>query len=433
MDVRTAAALALDEVLRQGRSLTTVLPAWQGKVNPKDRPLLQELCYGVLRWYSRLDALAAQLLQKPFKTKDTDVHALILLGLYQMLYLRVPDHAAVSATVAATAALKKPWARGLVNAVLRNFQRQREELLAALEDDPVSHFAHPRWLIEKLRAAYPEQWQAILEANNQHPPMVLRINPSKTKRDDYRQRLAELGIESEPTPYSEDGLILARPVDAESLPGFAAGEVSVQDSAAQLAAELLNAQPFDRILDACAAPGGKTAHVLERQPTVEMAALDHDASRLQRLHENLHRLQLNATVITGDAANPDEWWDGRPFDRIMLDAPCSATGVIRRHPDIKLLRREEDIAQLAELQGRILRALWPLLKPGGLMLYVTCSVLPQENVRQLQRFCREQGDAHEEPLAAAWGIAQAIGRQILPGQAGMDGFYYACLRKGDAV
>ncbi len=430
MEVRTAAALALDEVIRQGHSLTSLLPRWQEQVSAQDRPLLQELCYGVLRWYTRLDALAAQLLQKPFKAKDTDVHALILLGLYQLIYLRVPDHAAVSATVAATAALKKPWARGLVNAVLRNFQRQSEALLIALDDDPVSRWAHPHWLIEKLRAAYPEQWQSILEANNQHPPLVLRINHAKMTRDNYRQRLLALGIESEPTPHSEDGLILARPVDVESLPGFADGEVSVQDSAAQLAAELLNAQPGEHILDACAAPGGKTAHVLERQPSVTMVALDQDGGRLQRLHENLQRLQLTATVITGDAADPDQWWDGRLFDRIMLDAPCSATGVIRRHPDIKLLRRSDDILQLAELQGRILKALWPLLKPGGQLLYITCSVLPQENVRQLQRFCREQSDAQEQPIVASWGQAQTIGRQILPGQAEMDGFYYACLQKG---
>ena len=431
MDVRTAAAHALDAVMRQGRSLSTVLPAWQEKIHPKDRALLQELCYGVLRWYPRLDALAAQLLEKPFKAKDSDVHALILLGLYQMFYLRVPDHAAVSATVAVTNSLKKPWARGLVNAVLRNFQRQHEALLAALDDDPVSRWAHPHWLIEKLRAAYPEQWQAVLEANNQHPPLVLRINHAKARRDDYRQQLLANGIESEPTPYSEDGLILTRAVDVESLPGFAEGKVSVQDSAAQLAAELLAAQPGERILDACAAPGGKTAHVLERQPTVQMVALDQDAARLERLHENLQRLQLSATVIIGDAAEPQSWWDGQLFDRIMLDAPCSATGVIRRHPDIKLLRRSEDITQLAELQGRILRALWPLLKPGGVLLYITCSVLPQENVRQLLSFCRDQDDAHEEPLSSAeWGMAQAIGRQILPGQAGMDGFYYACLRKG---
>ncbi|MDZ4261560.1 MAG: transcription antitermination factor NusB, partial [Pseudomonadota bacterium] len=258
MEVRTAAALALDEVIRQGHSLTSLLPRWQEQVSAQDRPLLQELCYGVLRWYTRLDALALQLLQKPFKTKDTDVHALILLGLYQLIYLRVPDHAAVSATVDATAALKKPWARGLVNAVLRNFQRQSEALLIALDDDPVSRWAHPHWLIEKLRAAYPEQWQSILEANNQHPPLVLRINHAKVRRDNYLQRLLALGIEAEPTPHSEDGLILARPVDVESLPGFADGEVSVQDSAAQLAAELLNAQPGEHILDACAAPGGKT-------------------------------------------------------------------------------------------------------------------------------------------------------------------------------
>ncbi len=430
MDVRTAAANALGEVVRHGRSLSSVLPQWQSKVPAKDQALFQEFCYGVCRWYPRLDAMVDRLLQKKLKAKDADVRCLMLLGLYQLFYMRVPDHAAVSATVAVVGKLKKPWAKGLVNAVLRNAQRQQESLQQALDADPVSRYAHPQWLVDALSKAYPDQWQAILEANNQHPPLVLRVNHSQVARDSYRRQLQEQGVESDSTPHSEDGLILRKAVDVATLPGFAAGHVSVQDSAAQLAAELLNAQAGDYVLDACAAPGGKTAHVLERQPQLKgMVAMDVDAMRLERVQENLQRLKLTAEVVTGDASQPDQWWSGERFDRIMLDAPCSASGVIRRHPDIKLLRRDSDIEQLAELQGQILNALWPLLKPGGMLLYVTCSVLPQENIKQLQRFCAEHGDAIELPIEAAWGVQHAIGRQILPGQDGMDGFYYARLQK----
>lgn len=430
MDARVVAAQALDEVIRQGRSLSAVLPRWQEKVAPRDRALLQELCYGSLRWYWRLDAIARQLLRKSFKAKDNDVRALILVGLYQLEYLRIPDHAAVGETVAAVRALGKPWARGLVNAVLRNFQRGRDKVLTQLQQDPVAVYAHPAWLIEHLQAAYPDRWQAVLEANNQHPPMTLRVNARQSGRDAYLAALTDTGYAARAFPYSDEGVVLAAATDVDALPGFAAGRVSVQDGAAQLAAGLLDARPGERILDACAAPGGKTAHVLERQPQLaEMVALDQDAERLARVEQNLQRLGLSATVVCGDATDPDAWWDGRTFDRILLDAPCSASGVIRRHPDIKLLRRAGDIAALAQLQGCILRALWPLLRPGGMLLYVTCSVLPQENVRQLQRFCRERADAEHVPLAARWGIEQAVGRQILPGQEGMDGFYYACLRK----
>ncbi len=431
MEVRTAAAKALSEVIREGRSLSTVLPAWQSKVPAKDHGLFQELCYGVCRWYPRLDAIVAKLLQKKLKPKDSDVRCLMMLGLYQLFYMRVPDHAAVSATVAVTQQLKKPWAKGLVNAVLRNAQRQQAELEQTLEADAVTQWAHPQWLVDALREAYPQQSQTILEANNQYPPMALRVNHSKVKRDEYLQQLIASGIDARATPFSGDGLILDKAVDVTTLPGFSAGHVSVQDSAAQLAAELLDAQAGDYILDACAAPGGKTAHVLERQSQLAgLVALDVDENRLQRVTENLQRLQLSCEVIAGDAANADGWWSGQQFDRIMLDAPCSASGVIRRHPDIKLLRRDSDIEQLAQLQSRILETLWPLLKPGGMLLYVTCSVLPQENVNQLQRFCTQHVDATEHPIEGEWGIKQAVGRQILPGQDGMDGFYYARLIKG---
>ena len=267
MDVRVAAAKALEEVIRHGRSLSSAIPHWQNKVDGRDRALLQELCYGVLRWYGRLEAIASQLLRKPFKAKDTDVLCLILIGLYQMLYLRVPDHAAVSETVAAAGALKKPWARSLVNAVLRHFQRQQVAILASLQD-PVARYAHPKWLIQMLQSAYPDQWQVLLEANNQYPPMCLRVNRRQVGRADYVTLLRAAGHEATGLPHSSEGLMLTSATDVEHLPGFADGQVSVQDGAAQLAAALLNAQKGERILDACAAPGGKTAHVLELQPAL---------------------------------------------------------------------------------------------------------------------------------------------------------------------
>ncbi len=427
MNVRLAAARALEEVVCQGRSLSAAIPVWQANVEPKDRALLQELCYGVLRWYGRLEAITELLLRKPFKAKDRDVHCLILVGLYQLHYLRIPDHAAVSETVAAIKGLNKPWARGVVNAVLRGFQRLSAEKLAELDRGDGIRFSHPDWLLGKIRKAYPEHWQSVLNANNEYPPMSLRINAKQCNRDDY---LARLEPEASALPYSDEGILLDKAIDVDLLPNFSDGAVSVQDAAAQLAAGLLAAAPGERILDACAAPGGKTAHVLETQPELaSMLALDIDAERLQRVAENLARLKLKAELIVGDASQPDQWWDGQLFDRIMLDAPCSATGVIRRHPDIKLLRRPSDIEQLAILQGQILRALWPLLKPGGILLYVTCSVLPQENVKQLQTFCAEYKDARERPITADWGLEQVIGRQVLPGQDRMDGFYYARLIK----
>lgn len=427
--VRAAAARAITEVMGDGQSLSVVMPRWQAKVNAKDAALLQEMVYGVLRWRWRLDFFAARLLQKPFKARDMDVHALLLVGLYQLEYMRVPAHAAVSATVAATGDLKKDWARGLVNAVLRNYQRRQQPLAQAVVAEPGAHYSHPAWLLEMLQSAFPQDWQTIAEANNQRPPMTLRVNHRRMTRDDYLARLMDAGMEAVPCKYSDDGVVLSRAVDVQQLPGFSAGDVSVQDEAAQLAAIILDAQPGERVLDACAAPGGKTAHILERQPEAEVVALDNDAARLQRVAETLERLKLTAQLIVADAAAAPEWWDGRGFDRILIDAPCSATGVIRRHPDIKSLRQREDIDSLAQLQARILDALWPLLKSGGMLVYVTCSISPAEGWQQVQNFLERHDDAVEHPLRAAWGRQLAVGRQILPGEQGMDGFYYACLRK----
>lgn len=426
---RLAAVSVLTRVSSEGQSLSSLLPHAFHALPPERRALAQELCYGTLRWWHRLEALLVQLLDKPLRSKDADVHCLLLCGLYQLEYMDIPPHAAVSETVAVTAALKKGWAKGLTNAVLRRFQREREELAQHLDGDPEARYAHPRWLIGALHTAWPDAWQTILEANNQRPPMTLRNASNRQSRDSYLEELKAAGITAVPNPHAPDAITLNRPQDVESLPGFTEGRVSVQDAAAQLAATLLDHRPGMRVLDACAAPGGKSGHILEICRDIELIALDIEEKRLDRVAQNMARLQLPATLLCGDAATPADWWDGQPFDRILLDAPCSATGVIRRHPDIKLLRHSEDIEQLVVLQRTILDAMWSLLRPGGMLLYVTCSVLPPENNQQLQAFLSRHADSQERRLAAAWGNGTVVGRQILPGQDGMDGFYYACIEK----
>ncbi len=430
LDVRAAAARAMVEVTAKGHSLSSVIPRWQEKVPERDRALLQELLYGTLRWQLRLEAILTPLLKKPMRAKDADVQSLMLIGLYQLLYMRTPDHAAVGATVSATKGLKKPWAKGLCNAVLRNFQRQSDELIELADEDDGHRVSHPAWLLTEIKQAYPDDWQAIVQANNQYPPMMLRVNRRHQNRDEYLAKLQAVGIEATAFEHGDEGVLLSKPQDVSRLPGFDQGHVSVQDGAAQLAVPLLQLEAGHNVLDACAAPGGKTAHALEIMPDLaSMTAIDEAEDRVERLEQTLTRLNLQAKVITADASEPDQWWDGKPFDRILLDAPCSATGVIRRHPDIKALRRASDIDVLVALQASILQALWPLLAQGGVLLYVTCSVLPRENQHQVQRFLESQDDAQEIKLAVDWGLERAVGRQILPGDSGMDGFYYACLRK----
>ena len=430
MNPRLAAARALAAVLSGKASLNSSLPAQLDKVEERDRGLTQDLAFGTARWQPRLDLLAAQLLQKPFKAADADVQALLLVGLYQLFYTRIPAHAAIGETVGCADKLKKPWAKGLLNAVLRRAQREGEELLASMERDPVVRTAHPRWLQKSLKAFWPEQWETICAANNAHPPMILRINRRHHSRDAYLALLAEAGIQASACQYSRDGIVLAEACDVRGLPGFADGWVSVQDEAAQLSADLLELAPGQRVLDACCAPGGKTCHLLEAEPGLaHMVAIDLEAKRLARVRENLDRLKLDAELIACDARDTASWWDGKPFQRILLDAPCSATGVIRRHPDIKLTRQAEDIPALATLQGELLDALWPTLEVGGMLLYATCSSLPTENTEVIDAFLARTPGARELDLATEAGLRQPHGRQLLAQEGGHDGFYYAKLIK----
>ena len=426
-NTRAAAARAVAAVL-SGRSLSDALPPLLQPLPVRDRALAQELAYGVLREFEPLAFFADGLLKT--RPKPNEVFALILVGLYQLLHTRVPQHAAVHATVEAAAALKAQRLGGLINGVLRRFMREKEERIATLSQaEPAVQHALPRWLWMRIQKDWPGE--PVAEALRQHAPMSLRVNAAHGSREDYIKRLQQAGIPAEVTRHAAHGLCLAQGVAVERLPGFAEGDVSVQDEAAQLCAQLLELKPGMRVLDACAAPGGKTLALLEQQPALDMLALDSDAQRLGRVHENLARAQLTARVQAGDAALPQSFWDGQRFDLILLDAPCSATGVIRRHPDIKRLRRAEDIAQLAAQQDRLLKALWPLLAPGGRLLYMTCSLLREENEARIVAFLAEepQGSVRDIRLDATWGQACSIGRQILPGEDGMDGFYYALLEK----
>jgi 16S rRNA (cytosine967-C5)-methyltransferase len=431
MNIRALAARILVDVHVHGVSLTDALLDRLPAVRElQDQGLVQEMCYGVSRWWWHLDAILALLLDKPLKAKDADIKHLMMVGLYQLHYMRVPDHAAVAETVSACLTLKKTWAKNLVNAVLRNYQRRAEQLHAQLKDNPVAEYSHPQWLLDAIKHAWPQHWQAILQANNARPPMALRVNLLKVQRRDYLNQLALASITAHATAYTDSGVLLEQPLPVTQLPGFQDGLVSVQDGSAQLAATLLQLAPGQRVLDVCAAPGGKTAHILESQADLqELVAVDIDAERLQKVSDNLQRLGLTANVIAGDAQQPQSWWDGEAFDRILLDAPCSASGVIRRHPDIKQLRKPDDMQRLVENQQHILSAVWPLLKSGGMILYATCSIVPQENEWQIRDFLQSHTDASTVQVPGTWGMALEYGRQILPGQDDMDGFYYACLIK----
>ena len=427
---RGVAHAMLVGVLRDGRSLGAGGRRRPGSdLDPRERAFAQELAFGTLRYLPRLDAWLAHVAQRPPRRRDTDVRALALLGLYQLAFTRVPPHAAVNATVELARTLGKPWAAGFLNAALRRFAAERDAI-ERIEPAASARLAHPGWLLEAFERSWPELGESIARANLERPPMTLRVNTLRVSRRRYLDRLSREGIRARAARHSDAGVVLASPRDVGSVPGFAEGLVSVQDEAAQLAAALLDAPRGSRVLDACAAPGGKTAHVLERGAGgVEMVALDRDPRRIADLERTLARLGLAPRVLLADAQAPDAWWDERPFDRILLDVPCSGTGIIRRRPDVKVLRRPGDVEPMAGRQSAMLHALWPLLARGGRLLYATCSVLPRENESVVRSFVAERADADAIPLDAAWGRPTGHGRQILPGEDAMDGFFYAALAK----
>jgi len=427
--LRLAASRIILQVT-EGRSLSDCLDAALSSIKDlRDRALVQAICYGVCRFYPRLDVVLSHLLQKPMREKDSDVHALLLVGLYQLMEMRMPEYAAVTETVNATEKLKKPWARGLVNAILREYLRKKEILQKEIEQDEEAFYAHPDWWIQAMKKSWPDQWEKILNENNQHPPFALRINQKKMSREQYLEKLQLANLSAHVIPATHQGIILNEAISMDKLPGFYEGDISVQDGAAQLAAELLDLAPNQHVLDACAAPGGKLAHMLEVMPNLSVIAVEKQASRIRLIQENLSRLKLQAECICADVSETEKWWNGKLFDRILLDAPCSASGVLRRHPDIKLLRTPSDILAFAAEQGKLMQALWPLLKPGGLLLYATCSVFPEENTKVMEDFLAIHADAKEEIITLSAGISCGTGRQILPGMQEMDGFYYALIRK----
>ena len=407
-NLRSLAAQAVEQVVEQGQSLSNVLPPLQQKVSDKDKALLQELCFGVLRTLSQLEWLINKLMSRPMTGKQRTVHYLIMVGFYQLLHTRIPPHAALAETVEGAVAIKRPQLKGLINGVLRQFQRQQEALL-----------------LKRLQKSYPTQWEAIVEANNQRPPMWLRVNRTHHSRDSWLALLQDAGMNGFPHSAYPDALRLESPAPVHALPGFEEGWVTVQDASAQGCVSFLAPQNGEQILDLCAAPGGKTTHILEAAPEAQVLAVDVDEQRLSRVYDNLKRLGMKATVKQGDGRYPAQWCGEQKFDRILLDAPCSATGVIRRHPDIKWLRRDRDIAELAKLQSEILDAIWPHLKSGGTLVYATCSVLPEENSQQIQAFLQRTPDA----TLTGTGTPAQPGVQNLPGAEEGDGFFYAKLIK----
>ena len=428
-DTRALAAQALADIALRGMSLREAMEQRAPKLrDPRDRALLMALLSDGARWWLRFDAALDRLLEKPLRRKEPEVHALLVLGLVQLEILQLQDYAAVAATVEATRALNRPRLAGLVNAVLRRWQRERTELLADLDAQPQTRYAMPPWLVNTIRADWPSHVDAVLADSNREPPLMLRANRRRVTRDALIEQLRASDYSAEPHPWLADGIVLPHSSDVTRMPGFAQGLFAVQDGAAQVAADVADVHNGQRVLDACAAPGGKACHLLERAD-IALTAVEFDTARTTRIRQNLDRLGLHADVRVGDAGDPSGWWDGKPFDRILIDAPCSATGVLRRRPDVRLHRRASDIDALVAQQRHILAALWPLLAPGGRLVYVTCSLLRSENEDVIHGFLADHADATSSPLQLPIGQAATTGWQILPGDGDLDGMYYAVLER----
>lgn len=436
LNTRAAAAKISWQIIDKGQSLDTAIASFfeQYDYSPQDRGFIQELTYGVCRWYGELDAVASTLLKSPIRNKDRVVHFVLLVGLYQLRHLDTAEHAGVDETVSACKQLDKQWAKNVINGCLRNYLRAPDNNDL---DDKAVNLSHPDWIKAAIKSAWPTHLEAILNANNKRPPMCLRVNRRQNSQHEYLEILKNVSISANADPFSSDGIILEHPCAVSALPNFDKGACSVQDTAAQIAADLLlpevNTVESNEltILDACAAPGGKTAHLLERcDNSVKLDALDISERRCQQLQSTLDRLQLTAEIHVADATKVPTWnppKDG--YDRILIDAPCSGLGVIRRHPDIKHHRRPSDIDTLELVQAAILDQLWSLLKPNGVMLYMTCSVLPKENEKQIVKFLKRTQDARSMPIQHPSSLALEHGVQTLPGVHGMDGFYYCVLGK----
>ncbi|WP_233840548.1 16S rRNA (cytosine(967)-C(5))-methyltransferase RsmB [Dyella sp. 2HG41-7] len=428
-DTRALAAQALADIALRGVSLREAMDQRAPKLrDPRDRALLTALLSDGARWWLRFDAALDRLLDKPLRRKEPEVHALLVLGIVQLEILQMQDYAAVAATVEAVRALNRPRLAGLVNAILRRWQRERVTLLAQLDAQAQTRYALPPWLTDTIATDWPTHVEAVLADSNREPPLMLRANRRRAARDVLIEQLRAAGYTADAHPWLVDGIVLPHSSDVTRMPGFSDGLFAVQDGAAQVAADLLDIHDGQRVLDACAAPGGKACHVLERA-NISLTAVEFDAPRAARIRQNLERLGLQADLRIGDAGDPSAWWDKQAFDRILIDAPCSATGVLRRRPDVRLHRRASDIDTLVAQQQRILAGLWPLLAPGGRLVYVTCSLLRAENEAVIAHFLKDHDDARVVPVQLPAGQPAAIGWQILPGDDDLDGMYYAVLER----
>lgn len=434
MNSRAIAAKIICEVIADKRSLTKVLKDnLAEKINKNEQAFIQELSYGTLRWYNQLLEISNHLLNTPLKSKNQDLLCLLITGLYQLLFSHKPDYAVVSETVTASKILKKNWAKGLLNKLLRRFIAEKDKILETINQEPTAHYSHPLWLLQKIQKDWPNDWQDIIKANNSRPTLTLRVNAQKTNREEYFTILNENNITAKKIPGLTHAIQLNHPIPVTRIPGFKEGFCSIQDGSGQKVIELLDIHEKHNVLDACAAPGSKTCHILETVPNLShLVAIDKDANRLTKIKENIERLELphdKLHFVLADASHTKQWWDGIPYDRILLDAPCTASGTISRHPDIKILREPEDIETLAQQQIHLLNSLWPILKKQGRLLYTTCSIFPEENEQIIQQFLRIHKDAKIIPLNIEWGVALNYGRQQLPHYQGMDGFYYALIEK----